>query len=87
MEKVTLAEIADLASMKSTDLLAVDEALVALEAIDPRKAAVVELRFFGGLTLEETAAQLGISPETVGREWRRAKAWLYKELQPPGDGA
>jgi RNA polymerase sigma factor (TIGR02999 family) len=81
-EKVTLAEIADLAAVKSTDLLAVDEALRSLEAIDPRKAAVVELRFFGGLTLEETAAQLGISPETVGREWRRAKAWLYKELQP-----
>jgi len=90
MEKVTLAEIADLAAMKSTDLLAVDEALAALEKIDPRKAAVVELRFFGGLTLEETAAQLGISPETVGREWRRAKAWLYKELQPsppPGGAA
>jgi RNA polymerase sigma factor (TIGR02999 family) len=80
-EKVTLAEIADLAAVKSADLLAVDEALASLEAIDPRKAAVVELRFFGGLTLEETATQLGISPETVGREWRRAKAWLYKELQ------
>jgi RNA polymerase sigma factor (TIGR02999 family) len=77
-EKVTLAEAADLAAVQSVDLLAVDEALAALETIDPRKAAVVELRFFGGLTLEETAAQLGISAETVGREWRRAKAWLYK---------
>ena len=84
MEKVTLAEAADLAAVQSVDLLAVDEALAALETIDPRKAAVVELRFFGGLTLEETAAQLGISPETVGREWRRAKAWLYKELQSSG---
>lgn len=82
-EKVTLTEVADLAAVKSADLLAVDEALASLEAIDPRKAAVVELRFFGGLTLEETAVQLGISPETVGREWRRAKAWLYKELQSP----
>jgi RNA polymerase sigma factor (TIGR02999 family) len=81
MEKVTLVEAVDLASMQNLDLLAVDEALAALEAVDPRKAAVVELRFFGGLTLEETASQLGISPETVGREWRRAKAWLYKELQ------
>ena len=89
-EKVSLDEVADLAAAKSADLLAVDEALAGLEAIDPRKAAVVELRFFGGLTLEETAAQLGISPETVGREWRRAKAWLYKELQPsppPGGAA
>ena len=84
-EKVSLDEVADLAAAKSADLLAVDEALAGLEAIDPRKAAVVELRFFGGLTLEETAAQLGISPETVGREWRRAKAWLYKELQPGGE--
>ena len=81
MEKVTLVEAVDLTTMKNLDLLAVDEALAALEAIDPRKAAVVELRFFGGLTLDETAAQLGISAETVGREWRRAKAWLYKELQ------
>jgi RNA polymerase sigma-70 factor (ECF subfamily) len=81
MEKVTLIEAVDLTTMKNLDLLAVDEALAALEAIDPRKAAVVELRFFGGLTLDETAAQLGISAETVGREWRRAKAWLYKELQ------
>jgi len=82
IEKVTLTEAVDLTAMKDLDLLAVDEALAALEAIDPRKAAVVELRFFAGLTLEETAAQLGISPETVGREWRRAKAWLFKELQP-----
>ncbi len=82
-EKVPLTEVADLAAVKSADLLALDEALAALEAIDPRKAAVVELRFFGGLTLEETAAQLDISPETVGREWRRARAWLYKELQSP----
>jgi len=81
MEKVTLVEAVDLTTIKNLDLLAVDEALAALEAIDPRKAAVVELRFFGGLTLDETAAQLGISAETVGREWRRAKAWLYKELQ------
>lgn len=87
MEKVTLVEAVDLTAMKNLDLLAVDEALAALEAIDPRKAAVVELRFFGGLTLDETAAQLGISAETVGREWRRAKAWLYKELQSPQEVA
>ena len=80
-ERVTLAEAADLALGKSPDLLALDEALTSLETLDPRKAAVVELRFFAGLNLEETAEQLGISPETVGREWRRAKAWLYCQLR------
>jgi RNA polymerase sigma factor (TIGR02999 family) len=82
LEKVTLSEAAQLALPKSLDLLALDDALSSLEAVDPRKATVVELRFFAGLTLEETAEQLGISTETVSREWRRAKAWLYKELQP-----
>lgn len=81
-ERVTLAEAADLVLGKSPDLLALDEALTSLETLDPRKAAVVELRFFAGLNLEETADQLGISPETVGREWRRAKAWLYCQLRP-----
>jgi RNA polymerase sigma factor (TIGR02999 family) len=78
--RITLSEAAGLALVRSPDLEAVDDALSALEEIDPRKAAVVELRFFAGLTIEETAAQLGVSPETVGREWRRAKAWLYREL-------
>jgi RNA polymerase sigma factor (TIGR02999 family) len=83
-ERVTLAEAADLSLSRSPDLLALDEALTSLEALDPRKAAVVELRFFAGLNLEETACYLGISPETVGREWRRAKAWLYNQLRPEG---
>lgn len=68
------------------DLMALDDALTALEALDPRKAAVVELRFFAGLSIEETAAQLGVSPETVSREWRRARAWLHDELRPPAAG-
>lgn len=80
-DQVTLAEVADLALEKSPDLVALDEALSSLEKVDPRKATVVELRFFAGLTLEEIAVQLGISQETVGREWRRAKAWLYTALQ------
>jgi RNA polymerase sigma factor (TIGR02999 family) len=80
-DRVTLAEVADLALEKSPDLVALDEALSSLEKVDPRKATVVELRFFAGLTLEEIAGQLGISQETVGREWRRAKAWLYTALQ------
>ena len=80
-DRVTLAEVADLALEKSPDLVALDEALSSLEKVDPRKASVVELRFFAGLTLEEIAEQLGISTETVGREWRRAKVWLYTALQ------
>lgn len=80
--KVTFAEMADLALEKSPDLVALDEALGALEKLDPRKAAVVELKFFGGLTLDEIAAQIETSPETVSREWRRARAWLFRALQP-----
>jgi len=79
--RVTLTEAAGLVEPRGPDLLAVDEALEKLEALDPRKAAIVELRFFAGLTLEETAEQLGVSPETVSREWRRARAWLSKELE------
>ena len=78
---MTLVEAADLALEKSPDLVALDDALSGLEKVDPRKATVVELKFFAGLSLDETAAQLGISAETVSREWRRAKAWLYSALQ------
>jgi RNA polymerase sigma-70 factor, ECF subfamily len=81
VEKITFVEMADLALEKSPDLVALDEALSSLEKVDPRKATVVELKFFAGLTLEEIAGQLGISPETVSREWRRARAWLYSALQ------
>lgn len=82
-EKLTLIEAADLAPAleRSPDLIDLDEALSGLEKVDPRKATVVELKFFAGLTLDEIAEQLGISPETVTREWRRARAWLYSALQ------
>jgi RNA polymerase sigma factor (TIGR02999 family) len=63
------------------DFVALDEALRGLEALDPQKGKIIELRYFGGLTVEEVAEILKISPATVGREWRRAKAWLYQELQ------
>ncbi len=63
-----------------TDLVALDDALTALAAIDPRKARVVELRFFGGLSVKETAEILGISAETVQRDWKMAKSWLRREL-------
>jgi RNA polymerase sigma-70 factor, ECF subfamily len=66
---------------RARDLVALDEALTALAAIDPRKGQVVELRFFGGLTAEETAEVLGVSPHTVLRDWKMAKAWLLRELK------
>jgi RNA polymerase sigma factor (sigma-70 family) len=66
------------------DLLALDRALVELEQLDPKQARLVELRFFGGLTVEETATVLGISPATVKREWAIAKGWLYRALKPDG---
>jgi RNA polymerase sigma factor (TIGR02999 family) len=67
------------------DILAVDDALQSLAAVDSRKSQIVELRFFGGLTVEETADVLRISPETVLRDWRLAKAWLMRELSRGGD--
>ena len=63
-----------------TDLVALDEALIGLTRIDPRKAQIVEMRFFGGLTVEEIGEVLKISTGTIKRDWRAAKAWLYQEL-------
>ena len=65
---------------RAAELVALDEALVALAEIDPRQGRVVELRFFGGLTVEETAEVLDLSPATIKREWTTAKAWLYRQL-------
>ena len=62
------------------DLVALDDALNALAAIDPRQAKIVELRFFSGMTVDETATELGISPDTVLRDWTHAKAWLIREI-------
>ena len=67
------------------DVVALDEALTALAAIDQRKSQVVELRFFGGLGIEEAAEVLKVSPETVKRDWKLAKAWLRRELRHYGD--
>ncbi len=66
---------------REEDLVALDEALTALAAFDSRKAKVVELRFFGGMTEEETAEALGVSPDTVLRDWKSAKLWLWRELE------
>ena len=70
----------DMSSTRTSDLVALDDALTSLNAMDPRKGKIVELRFFGGLTEEETAEALGLSAKTVQREWIKAKAWLYNEL-------
>jgi RNA polymerase sigma factor (sigma-70 family) len=65
-------------------LVALDDALNTLESLDSRKSQIIELRFFGGLTIEETAEALKISTKTVAREWRSAKAWLYQEMTSAG---
>jgi RNA polymerase sigma-70 factor, ECF subfamily len=80
-----LDQVADV-SGHSGDLIAVDDALNTLAQIDPRKARVIELRFFGGLSVEETAEVLEISPQSVMRDWKLAKAWLMRELSR-GSGA
>jgi len=73
-------EVVAFAPGKGDDIVALDDALTALAAVDERKAKVIELRFFGGLTVEETARALDISVATVGREQRLAEAWLHREL-------
>ena len=78
--KVSLDEAAAATTSRAAELLAVDEALEKLTAMDARKGRIVELRFFGGLNLEETAEVMGISSPTVQREWRAAKAWLHRML-------
>ena len=85
----TLVELNDAlpatsAPVDAVDAIDLDRALQKLEQIDPDEAKIVELRFFGGLTIEETAAALGSSPATVKREWAMAKGWLYRELAGGG---
>ena len=79
--QVTLNEGLMASAGQSVDLIAVDEALGALTVFDPEGARLVELRFFGGLTVEETAKAMGISPATVKRRWTIAKAWLMREVE------
>jgi RNA polymerase sigma-70 factor (ECF subfamily) len=70
---------------RATDLIALDEALNALAEFDPQKSRIVELRFFAGLSIEETAKVLGVGTATVIRQWRMAKAWLYREVSRDSD--
>jgi RNA polymerase sigma-70 factor, ECF subfamily len=78
--KVALEEAAEVSDERGAELIAVDEALQSLAAFDERKSRVVELRFFGGLTIDETAEVLQVSHATIEREWTTARAWLYREL-------
>jgi RNA polymerase sigma factor (TIGR02999 family) len=77
---ISLDEAAIVGGMRDPDLVALDDAMNALAGLDPRKVQVVEMRFFGGLSVEETAEVLKVSTVTVKRDWRAAKLWLYREL-------
>jgi RNA polymerase sigma factor (TIGR02999 family) len=77
---VNLDQIPDTGSERGAELIALDDALNGLAELDPRKAQVIELRFFGGLSVEETSEILKISPQSVMRDWKLAKAWLLREL-------
>jgi RNA polymerase sigma factor (TIGR02999 family) len=81
---LSLDEALTVSTEKSADLVALDDALKSLARIDERKARIVELRFFGGLSVDETAEVLKISPRTVMRDWSLAQAWLYRELSREG---
>ena len=84
--RLNLDDVQELPDLKGRDLVGLSDALSALATFDARMSQVVELRFFGGLTVEETAEVLNVSPETVMRDWKTAKAWLLREIsrQPAG---
>jgi RNA polymerase sigma factor (TIGR02999 family) len=80
VQGINVEEALDMSSKRPAEIVALDDALNELARLAPRKARIVELRFFGGLEVKETAEVVGVSPETVMRDWRVAKAWLLKEL-------
>jgi RNA polymerase sigma factor (TIGR02999 family) len=81
LEHVPLENAAEIGGTRPTDLVALDDAMNALGQMDPRKMHVVEMRYFGGLSVEETAHVLKISTVTVVRDWNSAKAWLYRQMR------
>jgi len=85
-QRVDLDQIPDISSRRDPELIAIDDALEKLAGLDPRKARVIELRFFGGLSVEETAEVLKLHEQTVLRDWRLARVWLMREMsgQRPG---
>ena len=78
--QVSLNEVGIMVGEEAENLIALDEALNLLERVDPQKSKIVELRYFGGLSVEQTAEVLNLSPRTARREWQRAKAWLYRMI-------
>ena len=80
VQHVSLEAAAEVGGARAEDLVALDDAMKVLEKLDQRKAQVIEMRFFGGLSVEETAEVLKVSPVTVMRDWSTAKAWLYRQL-------
>jgi RNA polymerase sigma factor (TIGR02999 family) len=78
--KLNLDEVPDVSSERARELIALDDALDRLAEVDPRKARIIELRFFGGLSVEEAAAVLKVSPRTVAQDWKLARAWLLVEI-------
>ena len=82
--RVTIEDSIELGQGKEMDLLALEDALVALARLDARQCRIVELRFFAGLTVEQTADAMGISAPTVKREWSSARAWLHREIRKAG---
>lgn len=79
-QHITLEEHLAAAPQRDLNLLALDDALNRLETVDPKKGRMVELRFFSGLSVEETAEVMGVSPRTIDRQWQTAKAWLHREI-------
>lgn len=79
--RLTLGKAIDVSADRAAELVALDDSLMHLATIDERKSRVVELRYFGGLSIEETAEVLGVGSATVKRDWRMAKAWLYQEVR------
>ncbi|HEV2884465.1 MAG TPA: sigma-70 family RNA polymerase sigma factor [Pyrinomonadaceae bacterium] len=84
LRQVSLTDAAEMSQQRAAELLSLDEALIELAKFDSRKGQVVELRYFGGLSLEETAEVLKVSTMTVRRDWRAAKAWLYRRMKAEG---
>ncbi len=82
-DRIDLDELPDLTSHRDQQLIALNDELNDLMTFDPRKARVVELRYFGGLSVAESATVLNVSPETITRDWRMARAWLMKKLNRP----
>jgi RNA polymerase sigma factor (TIGR02999 family) len=80
VQHVALDEVAVISGDRTDDLVALDDALDTLAQLDPRKVQIIEMRFFGGLSVEETAEVLKVSPATIRRDWSIAKFWLYREL-------